>query len=58
MISDEPLEVLWHYVRQKSGQDSELLPAAQISASIAAVAHRQQHGVVTGQVILSQEPMH
>ena len=50
-------DILWSYVRQKSGEDSDLLPVSQISASVEAVAHQQQQCAVTGQVILPQEPM-
>ena len=50
-------EVLWHYVRQKSGEASDLLSATQISASVGAIAHQRQHCAVTGQVILPHEPM-
>ncbi|WP_110987317.1 hypothetical protein [Acaryochloris thomasi] len=48
-------DVLWTYVQQKSGDDR--LSPTQISASVPAIAHQQQHCAVTGQVIQPQEAM-
>ncbi|MEO0373494.1 MAG: hypothetical protein AAF329_02475 [Cyanobacteria bacterium P01_A01_bin.17] len=50
-------DVLWTYVQQKSGDYSDRLSPTQISASVPAIAHQQQHCAVTGQVIKPQEPM-
>lgn len=50
-------EVLWTYVQQKSGEYTELLSPSQISSSVTAVAHQQQHCAVTGQLIQPQDPM-
>ena len=49
--------ILWTYVQQKSGEYAELLSPSQISASVEAFAHQQQHCAVTGQLIQAQEPM-
>ncbi len=50
-------DVLWTYVHQKSGEYTDLLSPTQISASVEAVAHQQQHCAVTGQVIQPQDSM-
>lgn len=50
-------DVLWTYVRQKSGDYSEQLSPTQIRASVLAISHHQQRCAVTGQVIQPQEAM-
>ncbi len=49
-------DVLWSYVRQKSG-DLEQIAPAEIRASIQALANREEHCVLTGKLIHPQEPM-
>ncbi len=49
-------DVLWSYVRQKSG-DLEQIAPAEIRASIQALANREEHCALTGKLIHPQEPM-
>lgn len=49
-------DVLWSYVRQKSGDLDQLSPA-EIRASIQAQANREEHCALTGQLIRPQESM-
>ena len=49
-------DVLWNYVRQKSGHLEQIAPA-EIRASIQAQANREEHCALTGKLIRPQEPM-
>ena len=50
-------DILWNYVQQKSGDYKPQFSRADIRASIAATAQREEHCVLTGQLIRSQESM-
>lgn len=50
-------DILWNYVQQKSGDYRLRFSRADIRASIAATAHREEHCVLTGQLIRPQESM-
>ncbi|MBF2001983.1 MAG: hypothetical protein IGS50_13565 [Synechococcales cyanobacterium C42_A2020_086] len=49
-------DVLWNYVRQKSG-DYPLQSQDEIRASVQAVANREERCALTGTVIRPHEPM-
>jgi metal-responsive CopG/Arc/MetJ family transcriptional regulator len=50
-------DILWNYVQQKSGDYKPQFSRADIRASIAATAQREEQCVLTGQLIRSQESM-
>lgn len=50
-------DILWNYVQQKSGDWSPQFSSADIRASIAATAQKEEHCVLTGQLIRPQEAM-
>ncbi len=50
-------DILWNYVQQKSGDYRPQFSRTDIRASIAATAQREEHCVLTGQLIRPQEPM-
>lgn len=50
-------DILWNYVQQKSGDYRPQFSRADIRASIAATAYREEHCVLTGQLIQPQESM-
>ncbi len=50
-------DVLWKYVQQKSGAYRPEFSLADIRASIAATAQREEYCVLTGQLIRPQETM-
>ncbi len=50
-------DILWNYVQQKSGDYSPQFSRADIRASIPATAQREEHCLLTGQLIRPQEPM-
>ncbi len=50
-------DILWNYVQQKSGDWKPQFSHADIRASIAATAQKEEHCVLTGQLIRPQEPM-
>ncbi|MBD2021254.1 hypothetical protein H6F43_13815 [Leptolyngbya sp. FACHB-36] len=50
-------DVLWNFVRQKSGEFSPQLSQADIRATIAATAQHDERCALTGKIIRSQEPM-
>ncbi|MBV9385443.1 MAG: hypothetical protein JOZ78_03335 [Chroococcidiopsidaceae cyanobacterium CP_BM_ER_R8_30] len=50
-------DVLWSYVQQKSGDYRPEFSLSDIRASIAATAQREEHCVLTGQLIRPQESM-
>jgi predicted DNA-binding protein len=50
-------DVLWNYVRQKSGDQSFTLSADDIRASIEALAHQEERCALTGKLIRPQESM-
>lgn len=50
-------DVLWNYVRQKSGDQSFTLSASDIRASIEALAHQEERCALTGKLIRPQESM-
>ena len=49
-------DVLWSYVRQKSGALEQISPT-EIRASIQALANREEHCALTGRLIQPQEAM-
>ena len=50
-------DILWNYVQQKSGDYRPQFSLADIRASIAAIAQKEEHCVLTGQLIRPQESM-
>ena len=50
-------DILWNFVQQKSGDWKPRFSKADIRASIAATAQKEEYCVLTGQLILSQQPM-
>lgn len=50
-------DILWNYVQQKSGDFRPQFSRADIRASIAAIAQKEEHCVLTGQLIRPQESM-
>ncbi len=50
-------DILWNYVQQKSGEWKPQFSRADIRASITAIAQQDEHCVLTGKVIESQQPM-
>jgi len=50
-------DILWNYVQQKSGDYRPQFSRADIRASIAATAQKEEHCVLTGQLIRPQESM-
>ncbi len=50
-------DILWNYVQQKSGEYRPQFSRTDIRASIAATAQREEHCVLTGQLIRPKEPM-
>ena len=50
-------DILWNYVQQKSGDYKPQFSLADIRASIAATAQREEYCVLTGQLIRPQESM-
>lgn len=50
-------DILWNYVQQKSGGYKPQFSLADIRASIAATAQREEYCVLTGQLIQPQESM-
>ena len=50
-------DILWNYVQQKSGDWRPQFSLADIRASIPATAQKEEHCVLTGQLIRPQEPM-
>jgi metal-responsive CopG/Arc/MetJ family transcriptional regulator len=50
-------DVLWNYVRQKSGDFQVQLSTADIRASVEAVANREERCALTGKLIRPQERM-
>ncbi len=50
-------DVLWDYVRQKSGEQGGHLNVEEVRATIAATAHREEYCALTGQRIAVNEPM-
>lgn len=50
-------DILWNYVQQKSGDWKPQFSPADIRASIPATAQKEEHCVLTGQLIRPQEPM-
>lgn len=50
-------DILWNYVQQKSGDYRPQFSRADIRASIPATAQREEHCLLTGQLIRPQEPM-
>lgn len=50
-------DILWNYVQQKSGDWRPQFSSADIRASIAATAQKEEHCVLTGQLIRPQEAM-
>ena len=50
-------DILWNYVQQKSGNYRPQFSRADIRASIAAIAQKEEHCVLTGQLIRPQESM-
>lgn len=50
-------DILWKYVQQKSGDYRPQFLRADIRTSIAATAQKEEHCVLTGQLIRPQESM-
>jgi hypothetical protein len=50
-------DILWNYVQQKSGEWKPRFSKADIRASISATAHQEERCVITGRLILPQQPM-
>lgn len=50
-------DILWNYVQQKSGDYKPQFSLADIRASIAATAQREEYCVLTGRLIRPQESM-
>ena len=50
-------DILWNYVQQKSGDYRPQFSSADIRASIAATAQKEERCVLTGKFIQPQEPM-
>lgn len=50
-------DILWNYVQQKSGNYKPQFSLADIRASIAATAQKEERCVLTGQIISPQESM-
>jgi metal-responsive CopG/Arc/MetJ family transcriptional regulator len=50
-------DVLWNYVRQRSGQTEPLFERSEIRASLEAVAQKEERCVLTGALIKPREPM-
>ncbi|MBD1937938.1 ribbon-helix-helix domain-containing protein [Microcoleus sp. FACHB-68] len=50
-------DLLWNYVQQKSGDYRPQFSRADIRASLAATAQKEEHCVLTGKLIRPQEPM-
>jgi metal-responsive CopG/Arc/MetJ family transcriptional regulator len=50
-------DILWNYVQQKSGDWKPQFSRADIRASIPATAQKEEHCVLTGQLIRPQESM-
>lgn len=51
-------DILWNYVQQKSGDYRPQFSLADIRASIAAIAQKEERCVLTGQLIRPQESMY
>jgi metal-responsive CopG/Arc/MetJ family transcriptional regulator len=50
-------DILWNFVQQKSGEWKPRFSKEDIRASIPATAQREERCVLTGQLILAQQPM-
>ncbi|WP_416666555.1 hypothetical protein [Egbenema bharatensis] len=50
-------DVLWNYVRQRSGEAEPLFERSEIRASLEAVAQKEERCVLTGALIKPREPM-
>lgn len=50
-------DILWNYVQQKSGDYRPQFSRADIRASVTAIAQKEEHCVLTGQLIRPQESM-
>ncbi|MBW4513290.1 MAG: ribbon-helix-helix domain-containing protein [Scytonematopsis contorta HA4267-MV1] len=50
-------DILWNYVQQKSGEWKPRFSKSDIRASIAATAQQEERCVLTGDIILPQQPM-
>ncbi len=50
-------DVLWNYVRQRSGEAKPLFERSEIRASLEAVAQKEERCVLTGALIKPREPM-
>lgn len=50
-------DILWNYVQQKSDPDQPQIARADLRATIAATAQREEKCALTGRLIRSQEPM-
>lgn len=50
-------DILWNYVRQKSGELAPETTQTDIRATIAAVAQKEEHCALTGKLIRAQEAM-
>ncbi|UBF27366.1 ribbon-helix-helix domain-containing protein [Kovacikia minuta CCNUW1] len=50
-------DILWNYVRQKSGDFTPQVSQNEIRATIAATAQQEEHCALTGKLIRPDEPM-
>jgi predicted DNA-binding protein len=50
-------DILWNYVRQKTGDYSPQLERSEIRASFEAVAQKEEQCMLTGAMIKPREPM-
>ncbi len=50
-------DILWNYVRQKSGDFTPQVSRDEIRATIAATAKQEEHCALTGKLIRPNEPM-
>jgi metal-responsive CopG/Arc/MetJ family transcriptional regulator len=50
-------DILWNYVRQKSGEFTPQVSRSEIRATIAATAQQEEHCALTGKLIRPDEPL-
>jgi hypothetical protein len=50
-------DILWNYVQQKSGEWKPRFSSADIRATLEATSQQEERCVLTGQLILPQQPM-
>jgi hypothetical protein len=50
-------DILWNYVRQKSGEFTPQVSRSEIRVTIAATAQQEEHCALTGKLIRPDEPL-